>query len=61
MMAQLVKNLATMWESAIRFLGQEDPLERGMVPHSSVLAGRISWTVKPDGLWSMGLQRIEHK
>ena len=40
--------------------GQEDSLEKGMATHSSVLAWRISWTEKPGGLQSMGLQRVGH-
>ena len=40
--------------------GQEDPLETGMVTHSSILAWRIQWTEKPGGLQSMGLQRVRH-
>ena len=43
-MAQMVKNLPAMQETQIRFLGQEDPLEKGMVTHSSILAWRIPWT-----------------
>ena len=41
-------------------LGWEDPLEQGMATHSSILAWKIPWTEKPDGLQSMGLQRIGH-
>ena len=44
----------------IRFLGQEYLLEEGMVPHSSILAWRILWTEEPDGLQSMGSQRVGH-
>ena len=43
-MAQLVKNLLTMQETWVRFLGWEDPLEEGMATHSSTLAWRIPWT-----------------
>ena len=39
-------------------LGQEDPLEEGMATHSSILAWRIPWTEEPEGLWSIGLQRV---
>ena len=56
-MAQMVKTLPKMQETRIRFLGQEDPLEEGMVIHSSILAWRIPWTEEPEGLQSMGLQR----
>ena len=41
-------------------LGQVDPLQEGMVTHSSILAWRIPWTEEPSGLQSIGLQRIEH-
>ena len=40
--------------------GQEDPLEKGMATHSSILAWRVPWTEELGGLWSMGLQRIGH-
>ena len=40
--------------------GWEDPLEEEMATHSSILAWRIPWTEEPGGLWSMGLQRVEH-
>ena len=43
--AQLVKNPPTMWETWVRFLGWEDPLEKGKAAHSCVLAWRIPWTV----------------
>ena len=46
----MVKNLPAMWETQIRSLGQEDPLEKGMAIHSSVLAWIISWTEEPGGL-----------
>ena len=45
LVAQLVKNLPAMWETWIRFLGWEDPLEKGNATHSSILAWRIPWTV----------------
>ena len=47
--AQMVKNLPVMQETQVRFLGQEDPLEKGMATHSSTLAWRIPWTKKPAG------------
>ena len=50
MEAQRVKNLLAMWETQIRSLGQEDPLEKGMATHSSVLAWIISWTELPGRL-----------
>ena len=52
--AQMVKNLPTMQETWVRSRGQEDPLEKGMSPHSSFLAWRIPWTEEPGGLPSMG-------
>ena len=55
-MAQLVKNLPAIQESRVRSLGQEDPLEKGMATHSSILAWRIPWAEGPDGLQSMGSQ-----
>ena len=55
-MAQLVKNLPAIQESRVQSLGQEDPLEEGMAAHSSILARRIPWTERPDGLQSMGSQ-----
>ena len=48
--AQLVKNPPAMQETQVRSLGQEDPLEKGMATHSSVLAWRIPWTEEPSGL-----------
>ena len=57
-MAQRVKNLSAMQENQVRFLGQEDPLEKGMATHSSILAWRIPWTEEPAGLQSMGSQRV---
>ena len=50
LMAQMVKGLPTMWEIWVRFLGQEDPLEKEMAIHSSTLAWKIPWTEEPDRL-----------
>ena len=50
LMAQVVKNLPAMWETQVQALGQEDPLERGMATHSTILALRIPWTEEPSGL-----------
>ena len=47
-------------ETWVRCLGQEDPQEKGMVTHSSILAWRITWTEEPGRLQSIGLQRVEH-
>ena len=59
-MAQTVKRLSTMWETQVQSLGQEDPLEKEMATHSSILAWRIPWTEEPDGLQSMGSQRVNY-
>ena len=59
-MAQTVKNLPAMQETQIRSLGREDPLEKGVAAHSSVLAWRIPWTEEPSRLQSMGSQRVGH-
>ena len=59
-MAQRVENQPAMQETWVQFLGQEDPLEKGMVTHSSILAWRIPRTEEPGGLQSMGLQRVRH-
>ena len=56
----MVKNLPAMQETWVQSLGQEDPLEKGMAAHSSILAWRIPWTEEPAGLQSMGLQRVRH-
>ena len=58
--AQMVKNLPAMQEARIQSLGQEDPLEKGMATHSSILAWRIPWTEEPGGLQSLGSQRVRH-
>ena len=54
---QTVKNLPSVQETWVRFLGQEDPLENGMATRSDTLAERIPWTEEPGGLQSMGSQR----
>ena len=56
-MAQMVKNLPAMEETRVGSLTQDDPLEKGMVTHSSILAWRILWTEEPGGLQSTGSQR----
>ena len=58
--AQTVKNLPAVQESRVRYLGWEEPLEKGMAIHSSLLAWRILWTEKPGRLQSMGSQRVRH-
>ena len=60
LVAQWVKNLPAMQETLVRSLGQEDPLEKEMATHSSILAWRIPWTEEPGGLQSTGLQRVRH-
>ena len=55
LVTQLVKNLPEMRETWVRSLGWEDPLEKGKVTHSSILAWRIPWTVE-----STGSQRVRH-
>ena len=60
LVAQRVKNLLAMQETWVQSLGQEDPLEKGMAIHSSILAWGIPWTEKPGGLQSIGLQRVGH-
>ena len=57
LMAQMVKNLPTMWETWVRSLHQEYPLEKEMATHFSILAWRIPWT---GWLQSMELQRVGH-
>ena len=57
---QVVKNLPAIWETEIRSLGGEDPLKKGKATHSSILTRRIPWTEKPEGLQSMGSQRVRH-
>ena len=56
--AQMVKDPPAMQEMQVRSLGQEDPLEKEMAPHSSILAWGIPWTEEPGGLQSMGSQRV---
>jgi len=58
--AQKVKNLPTMQETWVQSLSWEDPLEKGMAAHCSILAWRILWTEEPGGLQSMRLQRVGH-
>ena len=56
----MVKNLPAMQEARVQFLGREDPLEKGMATHSSILAWRSLWTEEPGRLQSLGLQRVGH-
>ena len=57
-MAQTVKNLTTIQETWVQSLGQENPLEKGMATHCSILDWRILWTEEPGRLQSMGLQSV---
>ena len=56
----MVKKSPVMQETRVQLLGREDPLEKGMATHSSILAWRIPWTEESDGLQSTGLQRVGH-
>ena len=56
----MVKNLLAMKETQVQSLGQEDPLEKGMATHSSILAWKIPWTEEPGGLQFLGSQRVGH-
>ena len=58
LVALMVKNLPAMQKTWVHSLGWEDPLEKGMATHSSILAWKIPWTKEPGGLQSMGLQRV---
>ena len=56
----MVKNLCAMQKTQVQFLGQEDPLEKEIATHSSILAWRIPWIEGPGGLQSMASQRVRH-
>ena len=58
--AQTVKNMPAVQETQVPSLGQEDPLEKGIAAHSSILAWGIPWTEELDSLKSMGSQRVTH-
>ena len=60
LLVQSVKNLPAVQETRVQSLGWEDPLEKKMATHSSILAWKISWTEEPGGLQSMGSQRVGH-
>ena len=60
LIAQLVKNLPAVQETQVQFLGGQDPLEKEMATHSSILAWKIPWTEEPGGLQSMGVARVRH-
>ena len=56
----MVKNLLTMQETRVQALGREDPLEKELATHSSILAWSIPWTDEPGRLQYMGLQQVGH-
>ena len=56
----MVKRLPAMWETWVQSLGWEDPLEKEMATHSSILAWKIPWIEEPGGLQSMDSQRVGH-
>ena len=60
LVAQMVKNLPAVGETQVPSLGWEDPLEKEMAPHSSILTWRIPWMEEPGGLQSKGSQRVRH-
>ena len=60
LVARRLKCLPAMWETWVRSLGREDPLEKEMATHCSILAWRIPWTEEPGRLQSMGVQRVGH-
>ena len=57
---QMLKSLPAMQETWVQSLGQEDPLEKEMATHCSILVWRILWTEEPGGIESMGLQTVRH-
>ena len=59
LVAQTVKNLPAMWETQVPSLCREDPLEKGIATHSSILAWRIPWTEEPGGLQSVGHKEFD--
>ena len=59
LVTQSVKNPTAVQETWVQFLGQENPLEKEMATHSSILAWRIQWTEEPGGLQSMGSQELD--
>ena len=58
---QMVKSLPAMQEIQVQSLGQEDPLEKGMATHSTILTWKIPWTEESGRLQSMGSQRVRHE
>ena len=60
LVAQMVKGLPVMWETWVGSLGREDPLDKEMATHSTVLAWKIPWMEEPGRLQPIGLQRVGH-
>ena len=60
LVTEMVNNMPAVQETGVQFLGQEDPLEKGMATYSGIPAWRIPWTEKPGGLQSMGSERVRH-
>ena len=60
LVAQMVKSLPTVWETWVQSLGWEDPLEKEMATHSSILVWKTPWTEKPGRLQSTGSKRVRH-
>ena len=60
LVAEMVKSLPSVQEAWVRSLGQEDPLEKGMATHSSILAWEVSWTEEPGRLQTMCSQKVGH-
>ena len=59
-MAHTLRNLCVMWETLVQSLGWEDPLEMEMATHSNILAWKIQWIEEPEGVQSIGSQRVRH-
>ena len=60
LVAQMLKNLPAVQDTQVQSLSWEDPLDKEMATHSSVLAWKVPWTEEPGGLQSMGSQRVGH-
>ena len=60
LVALMVKNVPAIWETQVRSLGWEDPLEKEMTTHFTILVWRIPWTEEPGRVQSMGSQRVRH-
>ena len=60
LVAQTLRSLPVMWDTPVQSLGQEDPLEKEMATHSSILAWKIQWMEEPGRLQSMGSQGVRH-